>query len=165
MEPITIALGIASLVPDLLKYFGKGKDATIAEKVIEVAKVVTGKSSGEEAAAELRADPAKLLEYHEAILAQEVELAKLSATVVQAVNTTMQTEAGADHWPTYSWRPFIGFSFGLWINSVWLLPLFHIVPVMLPAEVMLAIGGILGVASWFRGKAQADPAVQTDMRG
>ena len=70
-----------------------------------------------------------------------------------------------DHWPTYSWRPFIGFSFGLYVNSLWLLPLLKIAPFVMPAEVVVAVGGILGVASFFRGKMQADPNVSTDNRG
>jgi len=82
-----------------------------------------------------------------------------------AVNKTMQAEAASDHWPTYSWRPFIGFSFGLYVCSMWLLPLFKVQPVAISPDLTLAIGGILGVASFFRGKMQADPAVQTDNRG
>ncbi len=82
----------------------------------------------------------------------------INASVVVEVNKTMQDETKSDHWPSYSWRPFIGFQFGLYISSLWLLPLFHIVPVIMNADMVLAIGGILGVASWFRGKAQADVA-------
>jgi hypothetical protein len=85
--------------------------------------------------------------------------------VVQSVNQTMQTEAKADHWPTYTWRPFIGFAFGAYIVSLFALPIFGQRPVMLSPDITLAIGGILGVASWFRGKMQADPNVQSDNRG
>lgn len=85
--------------------------------------------------------------------------------VVAAVNTTMQTEAKADHWPTYSWRPFIGFAFGAYLVSLFLLPLFGKAPVTLSADITLAVGGILGVASWFRGRMQADPRVPADSRG
>jgi hypothetical protein len=93
--------------------------------------------------------------------------AEISAAVatVQSVNATMQAEAQADHWPTYSWRPFIGFVFGSYVLSLWALPLFGRAPVALTPDLTLAIGGILGVASWFRGKAQADPRVPTDTRG
>lgn len=85
----------------------------------------------------------------ESLGAQQVE-------VIKTVNETMRVESGSDHWPSYTWRPFIGFSFGCYINSLWLLPLFKITPVIMNADLVLAIGGILGVASWFRGKAQAD---------
>jgi hypothetical protein len=89
----------------------------------------------------------------------------LNASVVIEVNKTMQSEAASEHWPTYSWRPFIGGSFGLYINSLWLLPLFHIQPVIMNPDIVLAIGGILGVASYFRGKAQADPNIPTTNKG
>ncbi len=88
------------------------------------------------------------------------KLETINANVVIEVNKTMQLETQAEHWPSYSWRPFIGFMFGLYIMSMWMLPLFHVMPTILTSETVLAIGGILGVASWFRGKAQADPIVQ-----
>lgn len=83
----------------------------------------------------------------------------------------MQVEAKADHWPTYSWRPFVGFCFAIaWIGDYLLLPILHgynqaiVVPVV-PPEAWLAIGGVLGVASFFRGRMQADPRVPSDNRG
>lgn len=78
----------------------------------------------------------------------------------EAVNKTIQAEVSAEHWPSYSWRPFIGFMFGLYIASLFMLPLFGVTPVRLENEMILAVGGILGVASWFRGKAQANPEIQ-----
>ena len=84
---------------------------------------------------------------------------------IQAVNASIQSEAKSDHFPTYTWRPFIGFTFGLYVTALWALPLMGKAPVTLSPDITLAIGGILGVASWFRGKAQADPALPTDNRG
>lgn len=115
--------------------------------------------------------PEKLAEYKQADQDFQVKLAslgydstfKLEQLNIQAadsVNKTMQVEATSEHWPSYSWRPFIGFMFGSYIASMWLLPLFHVTPVVLDPTLVMAIGGILGVASFFRGKAQADPTVQ-----
>jgi hypothetical protein len=85
---------------------------------------------------------------------------------INSVNTTMQAEDKADHWPTYSWRPFCGFVFGVMFGGVYfVLPLAHIPVPVVPTEAWLAMGGILGVASFFRGKAQAAPDVATDPRG
>jgi hypothetical protein len=85
---------------------------------------------------------------------------------LQAVNATMQAEAKADHWPTYSWRPFVGFVFGtMFLGTYFVLPLLKMPVPTVPFEAWAAIGSILGVASWFRGKAQADPNIPTDMRG
>jgi hypothetical protein len=82
-----------------------------------------------------------------------------------AVNKTMQAEAASDHWPTYSWRPFIGFMFGGYVASMWLLPLAHLQPVVISADLTASVGAILGIASFYRGKMQADPTTKTDNRG
>lgn len=115
--------------------------------------------------------PEKLAEYKQADNDFSVKMAelgydstyKLEQLSYQAqsdVNKTMQVETVSEHWASWFWRPFIGLSFGMYINSQWLLPLFHITPVTLDPTTLMAIGGILGVASWFRGKAQADPTIQ-----
>ena len=120
----------------------------------------------------------------QALLVQS-ETAKLQAETAEsgAVNSTMQVEAKADHWPTYSWRPFIGFCVGFNTAAASVLVLAVYVPVMfgnvsatgamaqLPttlgalAAINATVLPILGIASWFRGKAQADPAIANDMRG
>lgn len=80
-----------------------------------------------------------------------------------AVNATMQVEAKSDHWPTYTWRPFCGFVFGIMFGGTYfVLPLCHIPVPVVPFEAWAAIGSVLGVASYFRGKAQAAGA---DTRG
>lgn len=97
----------------------------------------------------------------------QAEANRLAAdtSAIQAVNTTMQTEDKAEHWPTYSWRPFVGFVFGVMFGGVYfVLPLAHLPVPVVPTEAWMAIGGVLGVASFFRGKAQAaSPAA--DQRG
>jgi hypothetical protein len=93
---------------------------------------------------------------------------RLSAETAQltSVNTTMQAEAVAEHWPTYAWRPFIGFVFGTMMLGVYfVLPLLHIAVPPIPTEAWLAIGAILGVASWHRGAMQANPAIPSVNRG
>jgi hypothetical protein len=88
------------------------------------------------------------------------DLAELETKIIGEVNQTMRVEAAAEHWPTYSWRPFNGFLFGITIFcSYFLLPLFGIETPEIPNEVWLTWGGILGIASFFRGKAQADPEI------
>lgn len=85
---------------------------------------------------------------------------------IQAVNATMQAEAKADHWPSYSWRPFIGFITGVMVfGCYFVLPLISKPVPAVPESVWLMLGGILGIASFFRGKAQADPGIPTDNRG
>jgi hypothetical protein len=99
------------------------------------------------------------------VRSEENRLAAETAAAL-AVNATMQAEAGADHWPTYSWRPFCGFVFGtMFLGVYFVLPLAKVPVPVIPTEAWLAIGGVLGAASYFRGKAQADPRVTTDNRG
>ena len=85
---------------------------------------------------------------------------------VEAVNKTMQAEAASNHWPTYAWRPFIGFvaGFMLLFNYAFA-PLLRLQPVAIDAQAWLFLTAVLGVASFFRGKMQADPGIKTDNRG
>jgi hypothetical protein len=169
MIPLALipALGsLIELVPNITKWItGSNQAGEVAEKVVSIAKQITGKDNADEAVSELRANPELLIAYKTAILDQAVELDKIAAQALETVNATMRVEAAADHWPTYGWRPFIGFNFGLYVLSLWLLPLFGKAPVIMSPDIVLAIGGILGVASWFRGKMQASPEIKSDNRG
>ena len=116
-------------------------------------------------------------------LATEQVKAELAAAAANAsdVNKTMQTEAASEHWPTYSWRPAIGFSVALAVllsvltvfSAYGALLLYNRPEGMaqLPgilaaiAGIIAVVSPILGIASWFRGKAQADPNVPTINRG
>ena len=116
-----------------------------------------------------------------ALQSEQANLVGQTATTL-SVNTTMQTEAKSDHWATWFWRPFIGLCVGfavailsgtvcaayvgVIVGSVKPEMLSYI-PGMLGA--MSAVIGmtmpVLGIASYFRGKMQADPNVATDNRG
>lgn len=173
---IPIAMALAQFAPMIAGWLGGSKAEDVASKVVGVAQAVTGQSSPDAALAAIQADPNLSFQFQKAVLDQQFELAKLSQEVTLAeigadttntanVNATMQAEGKADHWPTYSWRPFIGFTFGLYIMSLFILPLFHVQPVTLSTDMTLTIGAVLGVASYFRGKMQADPHVPSDNRG
>ena len=88
-----------------------------------------------------------------------IDLERLALQNASDVNKTMQAEASSEHWPSYSWRPFCGFIFGaMFLGTYFVLPLLKIPVPMVPVEAWAAMGSVLGIASWFRGKAQADPA-------
>lgn len=137
-----------------------GKALGLSDSSVETVKAVLGgmppEKLGELRLAELQTS----MEMRKRGIESIEKLAELDAQVIESVNKTMQSETASEHWPSYSWRPFIGFMFGLYIASMWLLPLFGKTPVELKSDIVLAIGGILGVASWFRGKAQSDPEIQ-----
>ena len=123
------------------------------------------------------------VELQQLVVQAEANRLANDTAAVQAVNATMQTEAKSEHWPSYSWRPFIGFcvGFNTAAAAVVVLGVFGAIvtgqqqaavavaqlPMVLGS--LAAINGIvmpiLGIASYFRGKAQADPNVPTDNRG
>lgn len=106
----------------------------------------------------------------------EIEAAKQATT---DVNATMRAEAAAEHWPTWSWRPAIGFAvaFNIIVSSLLCVAIFIGVVIGSPVAatalgqlptILGALAGInatalpiLGVASWFRGKMHADPSNMT----
>lgn len=77
MDPITIAMGLAQFAPQVLKWItGSDKAADAASAVVAVAQQVTGKGSGGEAFQALKADPALVLQFRQALAAQEADLDK-----------------------------------------------------------------------------------------
>lgn len=77
MDPITIAMGLAQFAPAIVKWLtGSDKAEAAAGKVVEIAQVVTGTSSGPEALEALRADAAAQLQFRQAVMAQEADLDK-----------------------------------------------------------------------------------------
>lgn len=183
MDPITLAMTLGQFAPSMIKWItGSDKAGEVAQKAIDIAKTVTGKGTGDEAVAALQADPNLVLKYRQAVLDQEAEFEKLAVQNAADINKTMQAEAAAEHWPTYSWRPAIGFAVALdLVASVIVVMVayagvmfFQVKPEVLSylpplLGAMAALIGvaspILGIASWFRGKMQADPSIPTVNKG
>lgn len=87
----------------------------------------------------------------------EAEIAQRQAdsSDIAAVNNTMQEEAKSEHWVSSSWRGYNGFIFGTtFFGCYFILPLCKIPVPIIPFEAWTAMGAVLGVASWFRGKTQ-----------
>ena len=182
MPLIPIAMALAQFAPMIAGWLGGSKASDIASKVVGIAQTVTGQSAPDAAVAAIQADPQLAMQFQQAVLNQQVQLQQIALEQEQAeltadtantaaINQTMQVEAKADHWPTYSWRPFVGFCFAVaWIGDYLLLPILHgynaaiVVPVV-PPEAWMAVGAVLGVASYFRGRMQANPNLPTDNRG
>lgn len=191
---IPIAMALAQFAPQIIGLIGGSKAESIAEHVVGIAQTVTGASTPKDALKAIQADPAVALEFQRVVAEKEVELARIDADVTkalfgvrlqaaEAVNETMRAEAASEHWPSYSWRPFIGFVFGINLLIASLVTAGVYLGVMFGArgaaealstlpQMIGALGAvngaalpILGIASWFRGKMQADPAVPTNNRG
>ncbi len=193
MPLIPIAMALAQFAPMIAGWLGGSKAEDVATKVVGVAQAVTGQSAPDAALAAIQADPNLALQFQKAVLEQQGQLAQIAADLTKAelsadmantasVNQTMQIEAKADHWPTYSWRPFVGFCFGLLgllagltvagayigVMAFQANPaILSQIPGMLGSEaaVMATMAPVLGIASYFRGKMQANPILPTDNRG
>ncbi len=77
MDPISIAMALAQFAPGIIKWItGSDKAAEAAGKVVDIAKAVTGKTTGDEALIAIQADPALVLHFRQTVMAQESELDK-----------------------------------------------------------------------------------------
>lgn len=75
MDPVTIAFGLAQYAPSIIKWLsGSEKAEEAAQKVIDVARVVTGKDDASEAVEAIRADPAMLMQFRQAMAGIEADM-------------------------------------------------------------------------------------------
>ena len=75
MDPVTIAFGLAQYAPSIIKWLsGSEKAEEAAQKVIDVARVVTGKQDASEAVVAIRADPAVLMQFRQAMAGIEADM-------------------------------------------------------------------------------------------
>lgn len=173
MDPITIGLSLIKFAPDLVKWFtGSDKDAAVAQKAVDLAQSITGTKTGEDTLEALGANPELALKFKQAVLDSEIKFQELAVQNASDVNKSIQTEAAAEHWPTYSWRPAIGFAvaFAVIMSVLTVFLAYGLVvvrgqsdllthlPGILGAVAMIigTVSPILGIASWYRGKMQAD---------
>lgn len=125
----------------------------------------------------IKADPQAALKLKEFELNTKVKLQELVVeqarieseerlTTIREVNATMRSEASSEHWPQFSWRPFIGFCFPLTVMAVYVaLPLADCVVPSVPDWIWLSFGSILGVATWDRGKQKRAQAGEESKPG
>lgn len=118
----------------------------------------------------VKADPQAAIKLAEIEANAKVQLQQLAVTAaaneqaadtarILSVNQTMQAESKSEHWMQWAWRPFNGFMAGITLPLVYVvLPLAHVPVPPIPESVWLMWGAILGVASWWRGKAKAEAA-------
>lgn len=73
MDPITIAMALAQFAPGIVRWLsGSEKAGEVADKIVEVAGAVTGKT-GLEMVDALKADPNLVLQFRQAVMANEIE--------------------------------------------------------------------------------------------
>jgi hypothetical protein len=75
MDPISIAIALAQFAPSLMRFFGAGdKATTVAEKVIGMAKSVTGAQTPEQALEMMKFSTDRQVEFNLAVLKVDSEL-------------------------------------------------------------------------------------------
>jgi hypothetical protein len=90
-------LPFASIVPDVIRAFGGGKQADAAEKMVNIAKAVTGLSDGDAAADAISNDPALQLQYQQALIAERLKFAEMEYADKQHAHEQQQaTIRGGD---------------------------------------------------------------------
>lgn len=100
-----------------------------------------------------KAEPLEL-----AKLEVEVERAKqqYEASVVAAVNATMQAEAHSERWAQWLWRPIVGFTFSAVVVNNYILyaylAKYGVVQIVVPDSMWAAFLAVLGVAAYVRGR-------------
>lgn len=174
MDPITLALGLATAVPKIVDWLTGNSNATAtATKIVGIAQTVAGVVDPSEAVAVIKADPTLAAQMQTEIDNAKSDLAKIASSDTQAlnadimknesdVNATMQSEVKSEHWLSWCWRPICGITWCVLTVLVYVvLPLTKTPVPAIPESVWLGYTAILGVASFFRGKAQADPSVDT----
>lgn len=140
-----------------------------------VARAVTNTDDDQAAEIRLEANPELQVEYQKALLAHMAEQGRSEVARLEAenarlaeINRTMRSEAASEHWLVYTWRPVIGYCFGASLLGVTLAVLvlgyqalgmgkpeaLGMIPQLLTAIAPLyaAFAGVLGIASWHRGK-------------
>jgi hypothetical protein len=88
MDPITIAMGLAQFAPQLVKWITGSDDAAAgAQKVVDIAGAVTGKSDPVAALAALQADKQLQVQFQQAVMANETDLIKSFLADVQSARS------------------------------------------------------------------------------
>jgi len=182
---LTAILGLLPLikmVPDLAKSIGGLIGGKTEEKINQgadfVGTITTAISKKEISPAQQQAIFSTILTNRKELEAQNLELAKFYIDAgmkqIESVNLTMRAETVAEHWPTYSWRPYWGFVSGtaFGVVSYFICKLMYKIVISIPDAatalghlpgIITAItalftipGAILGVAAWQRGKKQRE---------
>jgi len=110
MDPISIAYGLAKFAPTIAGWFGGDDAEEAAEKVVGIAKQVTGLDDPQDAMAKIQNDPTLQIQFQQAM--NPVIIARLDAETKQQaeINATMRAELNSnDKFKSY-WRPALGWS-------------------------------------------------------
>lgn len=161
---ITALAAVATAIPSIIKLFDEDerKDGVseLTSNILTQAGQLFGVNfeSKDQLLEHLNANPNEVIKLKQLEAETQIKLVELDIETIKQVNETIRAEGKSEHWIQYSWRPFIGFSFGFYLNSLWLLPAFDKSPTTMSVDMILTVGAILGVASWHRGMEKIEKA-------
>ena len=153
--PVAIDI-LANTVPALIKYFGGEKEAEIAEKVVSVAKQITGVATPDEASAAIATNPEIALKFKEAILSHELELRTLSLREKELYVYDVQDARKYRDEKVFRLGLTILVSF-VFVMGLALYGLYNVVSgtITVNAEVLAAVIGLVGaIIGYFAANAQ-----------
>ncbi len=124
MEPVSLILGLADLIPSVIGWFSddKGENEKKAKGVINIAKKLTGLDDAEAAINDMKINSELQIKFKEAVLDYQYKMEQEYSKQLESVNKTMRSEANSEHWMQWSWRPFNGFLFGITLFLGYIIP-------------------------------------------
>lgn len=97
MEPISIALALAEFAPQIVKWVtGNEKAEEAAGIIVDVAKEVTGKATGQDALAAVRDNPNLALEFRRAVFKHEERMTQLMTEDLKNARKMQETALQQD---------------------------------------------------------------------
>ncbi len=158
MDPITLAMGLATFAPSIVRWVsGSDKAGEVAQKVVDVAEAVTGRQ-GDAAIEALRADPSLVIQFRQRIAEIDADLEKAYLQDRQQARVTHR-----DHWMPWALTLTLAVMVGLMVGGLFMLP----TPPENREVVYLIAGQLIGafstaVAYWL-GSSRGSATKQDDI--
>jgi hypothetical protein len=95
MDPITIAMGLASLAPTVARWLGGEKAGEVAQRVVGVAQSLTGKADPQDAVSAILADQNARAQFIDAWKDIELGLYEAETRRLEEVNRTIRAEVAS----------------------------------------------------------------------
>lgn len=142
---LSLALGLAELIPGALRLFSGARVAQNAEKVITAAKQLTGLDDAEAAAEAVRKNPELRIKLQQALAPVIIAELETEAKRLETINATMRAEYASRDKYVSRWRPTLGYT----VSITWFLQMLalSIVIVLYPTEAPEIIGAMAGLSA------------------
>jgi hypothetical protein len=126
VEPISIVMGLAALVPKIVGWIKGDQAEARAEGILDIAKSVTGRSDAAEAVEAIKADPARLIEFKAMLLDHEEKMRAADNTQLDIINQTIRAETVSTDGYNRRWRA----TFGYCVSFAWAYMFFGFVTII-----------------------------------